>query len=573
MRTITRLYECMYKGGVRVSFEAKERAVDKLLNDAIYFIPRNQRRYVWNSQHWSDMYDDVLLVADKVASSHFIGSIVLKDEGKDEGLSKYTVIDGQQRILTLTIFLIAIMFTMKKRNMMDDFGGTQKYLVAKDIKNKYREIVYPEYHLSLPKMVNYVLEAEQAELAKSSITAFANKCTVSSSKDKNIADAFKFFASKLEGSDCEKILQVRDAIIGISYVNIISSTVEDSYTIFEILNARGLDLEDHELLKNYIMRYLHPIEMRDDAKRIWEEIEANLGNSIKAFLRHYAIQRYNYNNDKKRGVSVYKAIQTVTKGRGVNALLDDLHLKSSYYARMLTPDTADPIEHKVFSFFKSNRVEQFRPLILSLMRHHADEILDDAKYHETLQFLYIFFVCYKIIGEENSNKLSDTVYKYAYVLETEFSIEKVYECIGALKSKLPTFDAFRNAFRNIGYSRKWGMYKDTKNKERCLLVLQLLEEHVSNRSLNLDATIEHVLPDCEDVSHSQIGNLFLLERKLNERCGDLPIDKKMPIYDESSLACPKGFVRRYQGKAFSPESRTDFLAKTMYSDILGIKVD
>lgn len=67
-----------------MSFEAKERAVDKLLNDAIYFIPRNQRRYVWNSQHWSDMYDDVLLVADKVASSHFIGSIVLKDEGKDE---------------------------------------------------------------------------------------------------------------------------------------------------------------------------------------------------------------------------------------------------------------------------------------------------------------------------------------------------------------------------------------------------------------------------------------------------------------------------------------------------------
>ena len=126
------------KVGVIMSFEAKEKAVDKLLNDAIYYIPREPApRYVWNAQNWADMYDDVLLVADGVAPSHFIGSIVLKDEGKDEGLSKYTVIDGQQRILTLTIFLISTMFVMKKRNLMRlDFGGTQKYLIAKDIKKQ-----------------------------------------------------------------------------------------------------------------------------------------------------------------------------------------------------------------------------------------------------------------------------------------------------------------------------------------------------------------------------------------------------------------------------------------------------
>lgn len=91
-----------------MAFEAKEKAVDKLLNDSIYYIPRNLRRYVWTQDNWNDLYDDILLVADGIASSHFIGSIVLKDEGKDEGLSKYTVIDGQQRILTLTIFLLAM---------------------------------------------------------------------------------------------------------------------------------------------------------------------------------------------------------------------------------------------------------------------------------------------------------------------------------------------------------------------------------------------------------------------------------------------------------------------------------
>lgn len=218
-----------------MSFEAKERTVDKLLNDSIYCIPRNQRRYVWTIDNWNDMYDDVLLVADGVATSHFIGSIVLKDEGKDDGLSKYTVIDGQQRILTLTIFLLSIMFTMKKRNLMDDFGGTQKYLVAKDIKNRYREIVYPEYHLTLPKMVNYVLQATQEDISTKSIAAFANHCTISGSKDKNIVEAFKFFASKVSELETDRLLAVRDAIIGIGYVNIISSTEEDSYTILKFL--------------------------------------------------------------------------------------------------------------------------------------------------------------------------------------------------------------------------------------------------------------------------------------------------------------------------------------------------
>ncbi len=55
-----------------MGFETKEKAVDKLLNDAIYYIPQNQRRYVWNSANWTDMYEDILLVADKIADFHFI---------------------------------------------------------------------------------------------------------------------------------------------------------------------------------------------------------------------------------------------------------------------------------------------------------------------------------------------------------------------------------------------------------------------------------------------------------------------------------------------------------------------
>lgn len=555
-----------------MGFEAKEKAVDKLLNDAIYYIPRNQRRYVWTSSNWTDLYDDILLVADKVADSHFIGSIVLKDEGKEDGLSKYTVIDGQQRILTLTIFLVSIMFTLKKRNLMDDFGGTQKYLVAKDIKNNMREIVYPEYHLTLPKMVNAVLDMKQKDIEELSVAAFGNTYLIVEKKDKVIVDAFKFFAGKLASLEDQKILEIRDALISVSYVNIISSTEEDSYTIFEILNARGLDLEDHELLKNYIMRYLQPIEKRDDAKKVWEEIESRLGKNQKTFLRYYAMHKYNYNTDKKQGISVYKSIQKATKGRNVNSLLNDLSLKSQLYYKILFPSDETSLEYEIFTFFKRNRVEQFRPLIMSLMHQKMLEKLSEKRYEEILKYLYKFFVCYKIIGEENSNKLSDTVYKYSYLIETEYSDSKIEECIDALNKKLPTLNSFINTFKNIGWSNHWGIYKDSKNKERCQLILEIIEKYVANREINMPVTIEHILPDYVRIENAQIGNLFYLEECLNQQCATKPLEEKMEIYEKSSLISPRGFAKRYRNKLFNPEERTVFLAKLFYNNILKISL-
>jgi uncharacterized protein with ParB-like and HNH nuclease domain len=553
-----------------MGFEAKEKAVDKLLNDAIYYIPRNQRRYVWNSTNWTDMYDDILLVADQIADSHFIGSIVLKDEGKEDGLSKYTVIDGQQRILTLTIYLISIMFMFKKRNLMNDFGGTQKYLVAKDIKNNMREIVYPEYHLTIPKMVENVLDMEQKEIERLSVSAFATLCLVSEKKDKNVIDAFKFFANKLSALEDEKILQIRDALISISYVNIISSTEEDSYTIFEILNARGLDLEDYELLKNYIMRYLQPIETRDDAKKIWEEMENNLGKNQKAFLRHYALHKYNYNNYKKQGLSVYKTIEKATKGRKVNLLLNDLKLKAQIYYQILSPEE-DSFEYPIFNFFRKYKIEQIRPLIMSLKHQKILDNISDEKYKEIVNYLYTFIVAYKIIGEENSNKLSDTIYKYANLIENDYSDNVIQECIAALKEKMPTLDVFTNSLKNLGWSNHWGIYKDSKKKERCQVVLEMIEEYISDREINIPVTIEHILPDCECIGNAQIGNLFYLEESLNKQCADRKFEEKIEIYEKSSLMSPLGFAKRYKNKNFNPDDRTVFLAKLIYNNILRVE--
>ena len=167
-------------------------------------------------------------------------------------------------------------------------------------------------------------------------------------------DAFKFFSGRIGPLPNEELIAFRNALIETSYVKIESSSEEDSYTIFEILNARGLELEDHELLKNYVMRYINPAEKRDDAKAIWADIENLLGSNIKPFLRHYAIQKYRLVKGDKEGP--YKKIRDFTNPEKASELLYDLQKKSGYYSEILNPSTGNE-DSKILMFFKAQNVK------------------------------------------------------------------------------------------------------------------------------------------------------------------------------------------------------------------------
>lgn len=97
----------MRRQGINIAFEARQSTVGKLLNDSIYRIPRNHCAYVWDEHNWKDLFEDIKLVTEEVATSHFIGSIVLMEEEEDS-LGVFTIIDGQQRVITLTLLLSSL---------------------------------------------------------------------------------------------------------------------------------------------------------------------------------------------------------------------------------------------------------------------------------------------------------------------------------------------------------------------------------------------------------------------------------------------------------------------------------
>lgn len=562
-----------------MSFDAHEEKVMGLFNRKVYSIPRNQRRYVWNTDNWQELYDDVQSVVNGLLQSHFIGSIVLKEDPIFNGLPHYSVIDGQQRIITLSIFLSSIMFWMKKKNMNSDFNGTIPYLIAKDDKANDIVMVTTENNGSLENIIQVIVNLDDDSAKKKTVTSIVDGNILNKS-DKIIGDAFKFYLNKIgdlikDKQNPEEILiGLRNAVRDISFVNITATTEEDSYTIFEILNARGLDLEDHELLKNYIMRYIQPERDRDKAKAEWHKIEESLGSTnIKKFVRHYTIHRYGDYRSKFE-TSDYKIIQDRNRGKRTWDLLMDLEKKSSYYLKLVSPSTTvdsancTDLEYSIFSFFKKKRHEQMRPVLLSLITKKEEGELDEHLYERTIKFLYNFYICYNIIGEENSNRLTDIVNKFSAKINRDCSEENIQMFVDELRSKLPSKEMFINAFKNVGWSHHSSIYEGEKNKTRVQTVLEVFERFNNANFCLENFTIEHILPDSSSPENGQIGNLIPLEENYNLHCKDKELNDKMAIYQKSVYASTRMFAQRYRTRDFDPAQRSVRMAEMFYDKIL-----
>lgn len=556
-----------------MSFEAKDYPISDILNKAVFDIPRNQRRYVWKKENWNDLFEDIVFSISE-NKPHFVGSFVLEGGRKQDGLSYYTIIDGQQRFTTITMMLLAIMKHFHENDMTDDFLGTISYFQSKNNRNQDILILNSEYHISLASLIRGIISLDNK---KTSISSFLDSHNLSRTRDNCICEGIKFFyaaiKNDLAGSENvpDRLREIRSAVLEMTAVKIVSTSEEDSYTIFEILNARGQELAAHELLKNYIMRYIQPVERRDDAKTMWEDMENKLGTSFDKFIKHYATHRYGDTRDKYS--SSYQAIQKATHGQRISELFDDIKLKAEYYAKIIHPSkgtfgNCSDLEYDIFSFFKFKRFEQFRPILLSLIHQHELEKMSTQKYELTLKYINNFFICYTIIGEEKSNKLEDVVFRFARTLEDNYSDSLLQELADNLKGKIPSFEWFQNAFKNIGWSNHTDLYKGDKNKNRVQIIIEVIEKYVTQKNDVEEFTIEHILPDSESPDHAQIGNLIPLEANLNRRCATLPLNKKLPVYSESGFMTARNMARRYQDQDFNPSARTTFLAKLIYNNIL-----
>ena len=319
-----------------MSFHADDKRVYDLLNDKQYIIPINQRKYIWNKTNWTELLDDIMLVYDEKKNDHFIGSIVLKKENINDGIrNHYSIIDGQQRISTLTIMLCAIGFLFAQNECKDLFDGLNKPLYVYDNRNNPHPIISKDANRVISELVEDLFFCVEQHFSSKMQLALFEDFATQHIHDKSIRECFAFFFHALEdrfSSDMDQLVRFRSIVDDIRYIDIVAEEDEDAYTIFEILNARGQVLTDYELLCNYLLSHAAK-DRKDETKQILEAIKKLLGKDIEIFLKHYVTHKLGKKTDKAEN-RPYKVLVRYAKGKDTSELLNDLSLKAQYYARI-----------------------------------------------------------------------------------------------------------------------------------------------------------------------------------------------------------------------------------------------
>ena len=525
-----------------------------------YSIPRYQRGYVWEEKQWCDLFNDLKANCVKnKKEGHFIGSVVIYDQAGVDYTTAH-IIDGQQRLTTFSILILSIMRYADLTDNEDLFTGMRPYVKAKSPAGIAYDKFYNEHNPYYKELLDACCTWHSDK------TLIKDNCDLTKKKyafeEKFIMNCFfKMFSYLTQAIDSGEIIlsQFVNKAMATLIIETISTDVKESYTVFEILNARGKPLESFELIKNYIMRNYEAEGTPDTALVEWNALSDLLTNNNvlqKDFFEHYVSHKYKKEFDKKskkEKLTTYDYITRNNEEDKAKILLDDLILKSQYYVLFNIPSKMDMTQGKdsytIFnslSFFRGRAKKQFRPLFLSLFDkfycpHEENPDTKSASYSKlakAMGFLENFYFVYGVVTKSPTRSLERVVHETAYAISScesrnlDTVIENMYT---VFSSMLPEYETFQNAFCNLGYSRKNERFGEEEgNKSDVQYILKKYEQLLRGTNDEIEVfTIEHIRKDSLKDYTAKIGNLICLEEEYNSNLGSKKISTKVPYYKKS----------------------------------------
>lgn len=529
-----------------------------LFADNKFRIPEFQRDYSWGEDQIEDFWDDLL----SDSGSNFIGSFVLnyenlKDEKKDSPHYGYIdIIDGQQRVITISLFLAVI------RNIAKTEGFTK---LADRIQRNTLGFEDPVNGQTTTRIVcgeslrDLYLTHVQNE--NSDICSF----TTTEKEKKLVVDNALFFKSKIEDElkgvpdKEEKLKEIYSKVREIIAVQIRIDDEDDAFEIFETLNARGIDLTLGDLLKNLIFGKLND---KADLQTRWEIIVSNLkyvNVDIAQFIRYFWISKYSFLPGKK----IFKEIKNNLKSvQDYDTFLNGLVNTSNHFKLFLNNNLDDWTEYKnskeiydSMSGIKTMEITQCYVLFTALMRNDFTKTRWTKFFKLVEQFSFIYF----FISKQPANKVERLYSKIAVEIEghskepenrqlnlLDTSFNKLRDELIKIK---PERSLFLEKFESIEYKNS----PTTINKIRYMLT-QLNNSNTTGEHI-IDFTnvnIEHVLPKTPTqwgLTKAEIkpyvnklGNLTLLHQEINSDIGNDILSVKLPELERSEIQITKEFV-------------------------------
>lgn len=528
------------------NFKTENNTYRKLIGNGLtYNIPRFQRDYSWTEDEWEDLWVDILgTIQEGGEPAHYMGYLVLQSQ--DE--KSFDVIDGQQRLTTLTLIVLATLKNLK-RLIEEGKSSEQNQQRLDQIRQTYIGYLDPVTLISRTKLTlnrnndNY-FQNYLVPLGHLPVRGFR-------ASEHSLRKAFEWFEKRVR--DYAKKTSVDEGITLATLVEtmsdrlfftVISVTDElNAYKVFETLNARGVRLSSTDLLKNYLFSVLHkdnvpPNEMKNLEDR-WESMVTRLGSeSFPDFLRTFWISRRTF----VRQSELFKTIRTkVSNRKAVFDLLRGMEEDMDIYLALTSPEASHwTAELKGYAQnLKMFNVRQPFPLILASSR-----VLSTPDLTTIIRSCVMISFRYNVIGNQPTNEQERVYYAAAQKLNNG-DISTANQVLESLRGVYPTDENFKSAF-----AEKIIRTTNSRNNRIARYILCELEKQAHGNAYEFDSdmfNIEHVLPQNPEQGWDQftdeeadalayrIGNLALLAKGVNKGLGNSDYSTKKPILANSDF--------------------------------------
>lgn len=521
-----------------------------------YVVPLFQRTYSWDTKEWEMLWQDLLeLCEDEDPRDHFIGSIVtMPTSSVPQGVAKYLLIDGQQRLTTIFILLTLL------RDAAKTFNGS---MLSQEIEETLLTNRF--------KQGNDVWKLLPTQADREAFVQLLEVGDVP--QQTRIAKAAAFFKKRLRSPEAPELETLKKVIVdNLVLVSIVLDPDDNPHLIFESLNAKGKPLSQADLIRNYFFMRIHIDEQEQLYEKSWEPMQERLGDSLTECIRHFLMKD---GAIVKKG-EVYFALKERADEKSqqeVIAYLQEIAQFADYYSKLLQPDgESSPKLRERMKRLNRIEVTVAYPFLLNVYNDYADEQISEDEFSAVMEVIENFMIRRLVcrVPTNQLNKMFPAL--YAQAKEADSLVEGVRE---SLRTKnYPRDTEFRERFVS---SRLYTSGDRAKTK----LILERLESSFGSKEAvpydNL--SVEHVMPqtltdwwkqhlgDDFEATHElmlhTIGNLTLTG--YNPELSNADFSYKRQLFKDSHLSLNKWFIDQEKWDEETIRSRAEALAEVALS--------
>jgi len=532
-----------------------------------FIVPIYQRTYSWTERHCRQLWDDLIHAGSREeVAAHFVGSIVYIEKGiyTVTSQSPLLVIDGQQRLTTISLLLEALARHIGDREPVEGFS-------AKKIRSYYLMNPFEEDNRA------YKLLLTEAD--RDTLLAIVRQKELPTGHSLRIGENFNLFIKQVAalGDDFTALCH---GLAKLVIVDIALSRDQDNpQLIFESMNSTGLELTQADLIRNFILMGLEPAHQTRLYEDYWRPMERAFGQEaygshFDAFMRHYLTL---HTDEIPRIGDVYEAFKAYARRpevaeKGVDALVADINRFASYYCAMALGQEKDKALSAAFRDLRELKVDVAWPFLLELYDDHSQGLLmkEDLLRAARLVESYVFR---RAVCTIPTNSLNKTFATFRRALDKNHYLESIEAHFLLLPSyrRFPRDEEFERELKrrdlyNFRSRSYWLRRLENHGRKEPVPVDEYTIEHILPQNENLSSEWQKALgPNCKKIQETwlhTLGNLTLTG--YNSEYSDRPFLEKRDMpggFRESPLRLNQGLSEVEAWSEAAIQARADRLAK------------